>query len=72
MPGDPLYHKRILKNADVNTRLFQQKIDEHRESYDRENPRDFIDVYLGQIEEQEKTHVTSTFSGQTKNTTSNE
>ena len=65
MPGDPLYIKRILKDVEVNRRLFQQKIDEHRESYDDENPRDFIDVYLGQMEEQERTHNTSTFSGHT-------
>ena len=67
IPGDPLKIKRILRDVDVNTRLFHQKIDEHRESYDRENPRDFIDVYLRQMEEQERTHDTSTFSGKTRN-----
>ena len=63
LPGDPLYFKRILDDVDVNTRNFQQKINDHRQTYDPDNPRDYIDIYLTQMDQQEKDHTTSTFSG---------
>lgn len=34
-----------------------RRIDEHRETFDKDNIRDFVDLYLKQIEDVQKSHV---------------
>ncbi|XP_048194572.1 cytochrome P450 2C18-like isoform X3 [Perognathus longimembris pacificus] len=57
LPGN---HKKVLKNfADINSYILE-KIKEHQETLDINNPRDFIDCYLIKME-QEKHNQMSEF-----------
>ncbi|XP_005335365.2 cytochrome P450 2C18 [Ictidomys tridecemlineatus] len=48
----PGSHKTFLKNAADTKQYFLEKIKEHQESLDINNPRDFIDYFLIKMEEE--------------------
>ncbi|KAM4840177.1 cytochrome P450 2C18-like isoform X3 [Urocitellus parryii] len=48
----PGSHKTFLKNAADTKQYFLEKIKEHQESLDINNPRDFIDYFLVKMEEE--------------------
>ncbi|KAM6183783.1 cytochrome P450 2C9-like isoform 1-T1 [Erethizon dorsatum] len=49
LPGS---HKTVIKNVDYLRSYFQEKIKEHQESLDVNNPRDFIDYFLIKMEKE--------------------
>ncbi|XP_056588708.1 cytochrome P450 2B4-like isoform X1 [Triplophysa dalaica] len=53
-------HQKILQNANELLGFIREEVEEHRQTLDPENPRDFIDAYLLEIEKQ-KSHEDSTF-----------
>ncbi|KAI7794518.1 cytochrome P450, partial [Triplophysa rosa] len=53
-------HQKILQNSSELMAFIRKKVKEHRQTLDPENPRDFIDAYLLEIEKQ-KIHEDSTF-----------
>ncbi|XP_062621583.1 cytochrome P450 2H1-like [Saccostrea cucullata] len=60
VPGDPLKLKKVLKNVDlVEEHLYKIVID-HKESFDENNLRDFIDAYLKKMKS-EKSNPNTTF-----------
>ncbi|XP_076981600.1 cytochrome P450 2C18-like [Tamandua tetradactyla] len=58
LPGS---HKKILKNLEFLNKYALEKIKEHQESLDINNPRDYIDCYLIKME-QEKHNAQSEFT----------
>nr|XP_055045322.1 cytochrome P450 2B4-like [Misgurnus anguillicaudatus] len=53
-------HQKILQNATELLDFIRKEVKEHRQTLDPENPRDFIDAYMLEIEKQ-KSHEDSTF-----------
>ncbi|XP_051518882.1 cytochrome P450 2B4-like isoform X2 [Myxocyprinus asiaticus] len=53
-------HQEIYQNAEELKGFVREAVKEHRESLDPENPRDFIDAYLMEMEKQ-KSNKNSTF-----------
>ncbi|KAI7794516.1 cytochrome P450, partial [Triplophysa rosa] len=53
-------HQKMLQNTNELLRFIREEVKEHRQTLDPENPRDFIDAYLLEIEKQ-KSHEDSTF-----------
>ncbi|XP_057175808.1 cytochrome P450 2B4-like [Triplophysa rosa] len=53
-------HQKILRNVDELLGFIRDEVKEHRQTFDPENPRDFIDAYLLEIEKQ-KSREDSTF-----------
>nr|XP_055045338.1 cytochrome P450 2J2-like [Misgurnus anguillicaudatus] len=53
-------HQKILQNANELVNFIHKEVKEHRQTLDPENPRDFIDAYMLEIEKQ-KSHEDSTF-----------
>ncbi|XP_014240589.1 cytochrome P450 18a1 [Cimex lectularius] len=51
LPGLQTVKKKIEKNRNETAAFFQQKVDSHRESFDRGNIRDLLDNYLLEIED---------------------
>ena len=43
-------------------KIIQEIIDEHRDTFDRDNPKDFIDIYLKELGDQEEGEPGSSFS----------
>jgi hypothetical protein len=62
IPGDPCQIKTALSNVDNLEDHLQQIIKEHQETYDENNPRDFVDVYLKKMNF-EKSNPNTTFDG---------
>ncbi|XP_060084088.1 cytochrome P450 2C3-like [Ylistrum balloti] len=50
VPGDPVGSRKVLNNADRVIKYLYKLIDAHQEEFDAENIKDFIDVYLKEIE----------------------
>jgi hypothetical protein len=65
IPGDPCRIKKALSNVDVVENHLRQIIKEHEETYDENNLRDYIDVYLKKMKS-EKGNPNSTFDGNNK------
>ncbi|XP_061173512.1 cytochrome P450 2C28-like [Saccostrea echinata] len=53
VPGDPLKIRKALKNVDVVEEYLLKIISDHKESFDENNVRDFIDVYLKKMKSEE-------------------
>ncbi|KAI7794519.1 cytochrome P450, partial [Triplophysa rosa] len=53
-------HQKMLRNVDDLLGFIREEVKEHRQTIDPENPRDFIDAYLLEIEKQ-KSREDSTF-----------
>ncbi|XP_073731688.1 cytochrome P450 2B4 [Misgurnus anguillicaudatus] len=53
-------HQKIFQNANELLNFLHQEVKEHRQTLDPDNPRDFIDAYMLEIEKQ-KSHEDSTF-----------
>ena len=53
IPGDPFGAKQISNNVRQTFEFFRKEIHEHRQSLDENNIRDFIDVYLLKIRDDE-------------------
>ncbi|XP_048738007.1 cytochrome P450 2G1-like [Ostrea edulis] len=49
IPGDPLKLKKVLQKVDIVSDYIYQIINDHDDSFDETNIRDFIDVYLGKL-----------------------
>ena len=63
LPGDPMKYKAILKTGAKNVERFHRPlIQEHKNTLDRSNIKDFVDAYLLEIERQKK-DPNSTFTG---------
>ncbi|XP_030046650.1 cytochrome P450 2U1-like [Microcaecilia unicolor] len=60
LPFGPFSEQRLLVN-DIKAFL-HRIIAEHKETFDAENPRDFIDMYLLHIEEEKRTNNKSSFN----------
>ncbi|KAI8507121.1 cytochrome P450 2 sub U member 1 [Branchiostoma belcheri] len=54
VPGINKIYKEVLKQNSKMHRVFWEEIARHRENLDRENPRDFLDLCLLELELQEK------------------
>ncbi|XP_077156774.1 cytochrome P450 2U1-like isoform X2 [Paroedura picta] len=53
---------RELRRSELEIKAFLKKIiAEHRENLDAQNPRDFIDMYLIQVDEEKKTNSKTSF-----------
>ncbi|XP_061173044.1 cytochrome P450 2H2-like isoform X2 [Saccostrea echinata] len=52
-PGDPLKIRKVLKNVDLVEKYLLKIISDHKESFDENNLRDFIDVYLKKMKSEE-------------------
>ena len=63
MPGDPFSIKKLVRIKNFHQAEFRRKIRVHKESHDPENPRDLIDIYITQMNEEQKQNPNSTFSG---------
>ena len=61
MPFDPLGYQESKRKAKAGLMLCQAEIEKHRETLDPENPRDFIDSFL--IEMQKAGPDTKVFTG---------
>lgn len=55
--------KMLLRNVRLREEYAHAQLASHRESFDRENPRDFIDVYLARMEELKERGEKTTFDG---------
>nr|XP_055045110.1 cytochrome P450 2B4-like isoform X2 [Misgurnus anguillicaudatus] len=53
-------HQKIFQNTTELQDFIREEVKEHRQTLDPENPRDFIDAYMLEIEKQ-KSHEDSTF-----------
>ncbi|EMP40787.1 Cytochrome P450 2U1 [Chelonia mydas] len=54
---------RELRQIELDVTAFLKKIiAQHRDTLDRENPRDFIDMYLLQVEEEQESNSESSFN----------
>lgn len=53
LTGDLFIGKLLQRNADLTFDFFRNEIEEHKLTLDENNIRDFIDVYLVQIKEQQ-------------------
>ncbi|XP_073731643.1 cytochrome P450 2B4-like [Misgurnus anguillicaudatus] len=53
-------HQKIIQNNTELEDFIREEVKEHRQTLDPENPRDFIDAYMLEIEKQ-KSHEDSTF-----------
>jgi hypothetical protein len=62
IPGDPCRIKTTLSNVKCLEDHLQQIIKEHQETYDENNPRDFVDVYLKKMNS-ERGNPNTTFDG---------
>lgn len=49
IPGDPFGAKKISNNVRETFQFFRNEIAEHKKTFDENNIRDFIDVYLNEI-----------------------
>ncbi|XP_061173046.1 cytochrome P450 2H2-like [Saccostrea echinata] len=52
-PGDPLKIRKVLKNFELLEKYLSKIISDHKESFDQNNVRDFIDVYLKKMKSEE-------------------
>jgi hypothetical protein len=62
IPGDPCRIKASLSNIECLDEHLRHIIKEHQETYDENNPRDFVDVYLKKMSS-EKGNPSTTFDG---------
>ena len=62
IPGDPFRIKNALNNVGVVEDHLSQLVKEHKETFDENNSRDYIDVFLRKMRS-EKGNPTSTFDG---------
>jgi cytochrome P450 family 2 subfamily U polypeptide 1 len=62
IPGDPCRIKEALSNAEVVENHLRQIIREHEKTYDENNIRDYIDVFLKKMKS-EKGNPSTTFDG---------
>ncbi|XP_048738009.2 cytochrome P450 2C28-like [Ostrea edulis] len=53
IPGDPLKLRKVLHNVDVVSDYIYQSIKSHDDSFDENNIRDFIDVYMKKLKSEE-------------------
>ncbi|XP_033742525.1 cytochrome P450 2H2-like [Pecten maximus] len=53
LPGDQFGCKKVLQNAKKVEKYLYKLIDAHAKDYDKENIKDFIDVYLKEIKNKE-------------------
>ncbi|XP_048738008.1 cytochrome P450 2B5-like [Ostrea edulis] len=53
VPGDPLKISKVLRNAAIIEEYMNEIVKDHEESFDENNMRDFIDVYLKKIKSEE-------------------
>jgi hypothetical protein len=65
IPGDPCRIKRSLSNTDIFEDHLREIIRKHKETYDDNALRDFIDVYLKKMRS-EKSNPNTTFDGNYK------
>ncbi|XP_049866641.1 cytochrome P450 18a1 [Pectinophora gossypiella] len=54
LPGKAQAQERVMRNRQEMFEFYQTLIDEHRESLNKDNARDLIDVYLIEIEKAKK------------------
>lgn len=62
IPGDPCRIKKMLGNVDVVQDSLRQIVKEHEETFDENNLRDYIDVFLKKMRS-EKDNPNTTFDG---------
>ncbi|XP_062621579.1 cytochrome P450 2C28-like [Saccostrea cucullata] len=53
VPGDPLKIRKALKNVNMVEEYLNKIITDHKQSFDENNLRDFIDVYLKKMKSEE-------------------
>ncbi|KAK3586150.1 hypothetical protein CHS0354_033278 [Potamilus streckersoni] len=61
-PFDPLKKNFALQNRDKIKSFFKDTYEEHRKTYNREYIRDFVDLYIREIEKNAEAGTESTFS----------
>lgn len=62
IPGDPFQFKVVLKNLETYRAFFKEFIDEHKETFDENNIRDYIDAFLVEMN-LHKEEPDNTFTG---------
>ena len=62
LPGDPLGFRKIEKIREKPQRFLNKIFDEHQNTFDENNIRDVLDLYIKELEENERTGRTNTFS----------
>jgi hypothetical protein len=53
IPGDPFKLRNVLYNVDQVSNYIYQNINDHDDSFDETNIRDFIDVYIKKLKSEE-------------------
>ncbi|XP_063420227.1 cytochrome P450 2C31-like [Mytilus trossulus] len=64
IPGDPFGAKQISNNVRETFKFFRTEINEHEKTLDTDNLRDFIDIYLKEIKNQEEEENSEFTAGQ--------
>nr|XP_055045116.1 cytochrome P450 2B15-like [Misgurnus anguillicaudatus] len=54
-------HQKIYQNVEEFKSFIREAVEEHRKTLDPDNPRDFIDAYLLEMEKHQKSNEESTF-----------
>ena len=62
LPGDPLGLKKIEKIREKPQRFLNKIIDEHQRTFDRNNIRDVLDLYLRELQDNELNRRQNTFT----------
>lgn len=62
LPGDYFGYKQVMQNSDYMQNVFREIIDQHRANANLDDPRDFIDAFLKQMDK-EKDKENTTFHG---------
>lgn len=66
LPGDLFHMKRLEENERILKSFITNLIQAHKESFDPNNRRDFIDAYLKEAEERQQYDPETTLSGEMK------
>lgn len=67
IPGDPCRIKNLLANIEIAESHFRQLVKEHEQTFDENDLRDFIDVFLKRMKS-EQNNPNTTFDGKPKRT----
>lgn len=61
IPGDPFKLKQIISNGEYHRRLLRETVEEHKQTFDENNIRDFIDAYIREMRKHERMGDTDHF-----------